>query len=238
MCEQNNNKYFSLKDDSKHFIIKTDPKICNDVFVDGFNAGYLKIFRLLDYLSVFTKMLSCLAEESLSLQPKFDKLAYDQIQEKAIYCSGENRWSNDSECVHLCNSLPVINGNVFSKMMITLEKSKLFAKSLIEDYSRHDVSMIDSNQNVLSSKIVLDKKSIKDLDAEEMKSTLPKYISHFDTFIEPLGGESSNKQFIQMELTQEEGLNILFYSMITTSVQKITMNLSLILFLGLVLLRK
>jgi hypothetical protein len=215
LCEQDNSRFFKFQDSGKGMVIQADKQICSKVYVEGFNEGHLKVFHLLHYLEVFTDMIGCLAKEEVPLSPTFNSLNYNQLQEKGFFCSNGNNWIEEKECVDLCHSLPVINGNAFSHIMVSVDKARILANEIIKDFKLQSDTVIQSDGNIITTKIDLDNKknhqtSISDMD---LKSSLPQNFLKFDSFIEPNGGESQNKGFITLDLRNGEGLDIQKFQM-------------------------
>jgi hypothetical protein len=207
LCEQSNEKHFAMNEDQKAFNMEVNQNICNNVFLEGFQNGSLKIFKKLKYLNVFVEMLGCLTNDDISLTPILFKNDYSKMREKGIFCSTNNNWIENQECNEMCLKYSVINRNIFSDVMESISKSKKYFSDLVHEYIDTVNEMVQSKGTPLLTKISLDQESIKRLANEDIQKEKIPLINKFKYFVEAVGGEKKNDEVMKIEIVPTKGID-------------------------------
>lgn len=217
LCQQGTHNHFEMHESGKGFGVKVSDRICDSIFLEGSSEGHLRVFYLMSLLNVFSEMLGCMAEDPLKLEPSFDKKQFDDLQQKALFCSSQKKWVSDSDCFQLCNRFQVINQNVFSEMMVSAEKALLYSRNWMNEYRDTKEKLVKGSGKQLLSEVTLDSQSVQSINATNFQLNLPSYIPSFRYFVEPLGGESSNSQMLTQALTHQNGLDPSTWQMLLVS---------------------
>jgi hypothetical protein len=217
LCEHSNEKDFIMNEMNSGFKMQVNKNICNYIFLEGFQNNKLQIFEYLEYLNVFVEMLGCVANDELSLKPVLFKEKYSSMEEKGLYCSTENNWIENEECNRLCTNYSMVNQNIFSDIMVPIEKSKRYFADLAKEYSESVSKIVQSNGQQLMNKLSLDNESITQLANTEIKLEKMPEVFDFKYFIEAIGGEKENPNVMKVELVANKGINPIDFHMTLVS---------------------
>ena len=213
LCEQSIVKDMIINQSGTGFRMQVNKDICNHVFLEGFQNNNLRIFEYLEYLNVFVEMLGCVANDELSLRPILFKNQYSSIEEKGLYCSTENNWIDNEDCNTLCKDYSMINQNMFSEIMIPIEKSKKYFSDLVKEYFETKNKMIKSSGKQLINKLNLDDDTISEIAKKDISPDTTPNVFSFKFFIEAIGGEQNNPNVMKIELTQNRGVDLTKFHM-------------------------
>ena len=208
LCEENTTENFKMDSSEKGFNLEVDSDMCESVYTQGFEKGKMEIFLNLSYVNVFTEMLGCMAQEEISLFPVLDPKAFSQMQEKTLFCSSKNQWISNPECLDLCNSFPLINQNIFSEIMIPIQKTRIFMGNLMAEYHEQKDKLVQSSGQQIINNIKLETDLIKKVSNADLEQNVPSYMAKFKFFIEAIGGESENPKVMSVVLAENSGIKL------------------------------
>ena len=221
ICDVNapNNFVKDFKEDTP-ITFKINQDICDAVFIQGSEVGALEFFKFIKVLNVHVKMLGCIAEDNIEMFPSYNEEELDNLEEISSKCSEQKAWLYDSKCTNLCKSFSIFNQNIFSEMMIPIEK----AVNYLHEYKRE---MKETNEIISQSNKQNTFNQIKISLAEE-ENLLGKFQASakleidakknqeypiFKYYIEAVGGQQEYQKKVSWELVEEQGLNVTHFIM-------------------------
>ena len=206
LCEEDNTSNFQMDSSNKGFNLEINSKMCENIYTQGFQTEKMKIFLNLSYVNVFSEMLGCMANEKISLSPVLDEKSYNEMQEKTLFCSSKNQWLSNPECSDLCNTFPVINQNVFSDIMVPLQKTRIFLGNLMNEYHEQKDKLVQSSGQQIINNIKLETNLIRNVSNADLEQNVPSYLATFKYYIEAIGGEEENPKVMSVVLLEKSGL--------------------------------